>query len=77
MFLTFTERCVIIFKVMRDGLCKVTGRIAEVKGGLDFVRNNLGGLCDEEDARVALKRANERLGVIQEILYDIEFGKKE
>ena len=75
--MTFNPRCVIIFKVMRDGLCKITGRIAKVKGYLDFVRNHLGGLCDEEDARVALKRANERLGAIQEMLYDIEFGKKE
>ena len=61
----------------RTGLCKITGKIAMVKGNLDFVRNHLGGLCDEEDARVALKRANKRLGVIQEMLYDIEFGKKE
>jgi hypothetical protein len=41
------------------------------------VQNHLGGLIDEEDTRVALKRANERLGDIQEMLYDIEFGKKE
>ena len=48
-----------------------------VKGNLDFVREHLGGLCDKEDARVALTRVNERLGVIQEMLYDIQFGKKE
>ena len=75
--MTFSERCVIIFKVMRDGLCEVTGKIAKVKGTLDFVRNHLGGLIDEKDTRIALKRANERLGDIQEALYDIEFGKKE
>jgi len=61
----------------RTGLCKITGRIAKVKGNLDFVRNHLGGLIDEEDTRVALKRANKKLGDIQEMLYDIEFGKKE
>ena len=61
----------------RTGLCEVTGKIAGVRGNLDFVRNHLGGLCDEEDARVALKRANKRLGAIQEMLYDIEFGNKE
>ena len=48
-----------------------------VKGNLDFVRNHLGGLCDEEDARIALKRVNKKLGAIQEMLYDIEFGNKE
>ena len=61
----------------RTGLCKITEKIAMVKGNLDFVREHLGGLCDKEDARVALTRVNERLGVIQEMLYDIQFGKKE
>jgi hypothetical protein len=61
----------------RTGLCEVTGKIAGVRGNLDFVRNHLGGLCDDEDAKVALKRVNKKLGAIQEMLYDIEFGKKE
>jgi hypothetical protein len=58
-------------------LTKVTGEIAMVKGGLDFVRNHLGGLCDEEDARQALARANKKLGYIQGLLYDIQFGEEE
>ncbi len=61
---------------MRDGLCNITGRIAKVKGNLDFVREHLGGLCDKEDARVALMRVNETLGAIQAMLYDTQFGKK-
>ena len=63
---------------MRDTrINEVTGEIAFVKGSLTFVRENLGGwLCDEQNTRDSLERANDKLGKIQEMLYNIQFGEE-
>jgi len=57
-------------------LAELTTKIAQVKGGLDFVANELGSLCDEERAKAILVKANKRLGEVQEALYDVMYTNK-
>ena len=57
-------------------LAKLTGKIAQVKGGLDFVTNNLDSLCDKEQAKAVLIKANKRLEEVQETLYDVMYTDK-
>ena len=54
-------------------LAELTGKIAQVRGGLDFMANNLGGLCSEELAHATLTQANRRLKKVQETLYDVMY----
>jgi hypothetical protein len=57
-------------------LGELTGKIAQVRGGLDFMTNNLGGLCSEEQAHATLAQANRRLKKVQETLYDVMYTDK-
>jgi len=57
-------------------LAELTGKIAQVKGGLDFVTNNLDSLCDKEQAKAILVKANKRLQEVQETLYDVMYTNK-
>ena len=54
-------------------LAKLTGKIAQVRGGLVFLTNNLGGLCSEEQAHATLTQADRRLKKVQETLYDVMY----
>jgi hypothetical protein len=57
-------------------LAELTGKIAQVRGGLDFMANNLGGLCGKEQADATLAKANKRLEEVQETLYDVMYTDK-
>ena len=57
-------------------LAELTGKIAQVRGGLDFMANNLGGLCSVEQAHATLAQANKRLEKVQETLYDVMYTDK-
>jgi len=57
-------------------LAELTGKIAQVRGGLDFVSNNIGELCDEALCKITVAKANKRLKEVQETLYDVMYTPK-
>ena len=57
-------------------LAELTGKIARVRGGLDFMANHLNGLCSKEQADATLAKANKRLKEVQETLYDVMYTNK-
>ena len=57
-------------------LAELTTKIAQVRGGLDFVSNNIGELCDEALCRITVAKANKRLEEVQETLYDVMYTNK-